>query len=131
MLSDSLRAVVCQYLMTRRNGRGRCLAVEVMLNSDAIANLIRKGKTHQIPSIITTSREMGMRSMDGELKRLHDDGVISAEDAFMRAANKKEFEDLLEGGTLPMAGTVEAVPEDEPAPGPASPVPAAARAGEA
>jgi len=128
MLSDSLRAVVCQYLMTRRNGRGRCLAVEVMLNTDAVANMIRKGKTHQIPSIITTSRELGMRSMDGELKRLYDEGVISAEDAFMRAANKKEFEDLLEGGTLPLAGEVAPIEEDETAPPSVPPAPAAASA---
>jgi len=128
MLSDSLRAVVCQYLITRRSGRGRCLAVEVMLNTDAVANLIRKGKTHQIPSIITTSREMGMRSMDGELKRLYDDGIISAEDAFMRAASKKEFEDLLEGGTLPLAAEVPALEDEEPPAPLAPPAPAAAPA---
>jgi twitching motility protein PilT len=132
MLSDSLRAVICQYLITRRSGRGRCLAVEVLLNSDAVANMIRKGKTHQIPSIITTSREMGMRSMDGELRRLYDDGVISAEDAFMRAASKKEFEDLLEGGALPLASQAPGVEEDETA-SPAAPaapatVPAAGKA---
>jgi twitching motility protein PilT len=130
MLSDSLRAVVCQYLIPRRNGGGRCLAVEVLLNTDAVANMIRKGKTHQIPSIIATSRELGMRAMDGELKRLHDDGVISAEDAFMRAAHKKEFEDLLEGGALPLAGEAPPALDEDEAPVP-PPAPAAAAPGEA
>jgi len=96
MLADSLRAVLCQYLIPRADAQGRILAVETMLNTEAIANLIRKGKTHQIPSMITTSREHGMQLMDVELRRLFDAGAISAEDAYMRAASKKDFEAILE-----------------------------------
>jgi twitching motility protein PilT len=98
MLSDSLRAVLCQYLIPKADAQGRVLAVEIMLSSEAIANLIRKGKTHQIPSMITTSREHGMQLMDVELRRLFDAGAISAEDAYMRAASKKDFEALLQRG---------------------------------
>jgi twitching motility protein PilT len=95
LLAGSLRAVVCQYLHRRRDGPGRCLSVEVMLNSDAIANLIRKGKAFQIPSVISTSREAGMQLMDAELMRLVREGKISPEDAYAKAASKKEFERLV------------------------------------
>jgi len=94
-LAGSLRAVICQFLHTRRDAPGRCLSVEVMLNNEAIANLIRRGRVFQIPSVIATSREQGMQLMDAELMRLHREGKISAEDAYMRATNKKDFEPLL------------------------------------
>jgi twitching motility protein PilT len=96
LLAGSLRAVVCQYLIPRVDNRGRCLAVEVLLNNDAVANLIRKGKTFQIPSVIATSRDQGMQLMDSELQRLAKEGQITAGEAFARAVNKKEFEALLD-----------------------------------
>jgi twitching motility protein PilT len=95
LLAGSLRAVVCQFLHRRRDGPGRCLSVEVMLNNEAVANLIRKAKTFQIPSVIATSREAGMQLMDAELLRLHKEGKISAEDAYAKAASKKDFEALI------------------------------------
>jgi twitching motility protein PilT len=101
LLAGSLRAVVCQYLVPRRDRGGRCLAVEVMLNNEAVANLIRKGKTFQIPSIITTSRESGMQLMDTDLMRLLNEGKIGPEDAYVRALSKKEFESRLPGGPPP------------------------------
>ncbi len=95
MLAGCLKAVVCQQLLDRRDAPGRCLAAEVMLNTDAVANLIRKGKTHQIVSVIATSRSLGMQSLDSDLLRLVQEGRITAEDAYVRAASKKEFEPLL------------------------------------
>ena len=71
---------------------GRVLAAEVLLNNDAVSNLIRKGKAYQIPSVVATSREQGMQAMDAELRRLVREGVITAEEAYMRAASKKDFE---------------------------------------
>jgi twitching motility protein PilT len=97
ILAGSLRAVVCQFLHPRRDASGRCLSVEVMLNNEAIANLIRKGKTFQIATQIATSRAAGMQLMDGELMRLYNEGKISAEDAYMKAASKKDFEALMQG----------------------------------
>ena len=67
-----------------------------MLNTDAIANLIRKGKTFQIPSVLATSREQGMQSMDVELMRLYQEGIVSKEEAYMKANNKADFESLFE-----------------------------------
>jgi twitching motility protein PilT len=105
LLAGSLRGVMCQYLIPRADGPGRVLAVELMLNNEAIANLIRKGKTFQVPSVIQTAREAGMQLMDQELLRLLREGKISREEAYVRAVGKKDFE---------------APPEEEPAAGAAA-----------
>jgi twitching motility protein PilT len=97
LLADTLRAVMCQYLLKRKDDKGRVLAVEVMVNNEAIANLIRKGKTFQIPSVIATQREAGMQSMDSDLERVYKAGLVTAEDAYMKAANKKNFELVIAG----------------------------------
>src|SRR6185295_5718341 len=86
MLAESLRAVACQYLLPRRDTPGRVLALEIMLCNDAVSNLIRKGKTFQIPSVLASSVELGMRTMDSELMGLFKAGRISAEDAYIRPA---------------------------------------------
>jgi twitching motility protein PilT len=97
LLADTLRAVMCQYLLKRKDEQGRVLAVEIMVNNEAIANLIRKGKTFQIPSVIATQREQGMQSMDSDLERVYKAGLVTAEDAYMKAANKKNFELVMAG----------------------------------
>ncbi len=96
-LAENLRAVACQYLIKRSDGKGRVLASEVMINTDAVANLIRKGKTYQIPSVIATGRELGMQLMDNQLMGLYRGGLITAEEAYMKATDKKEFEELVGG----------------------------------
>src|SRR5690606_13916574 len=69
MLAESLRAVLCQQLLRRVDEPGkRVLACEVMINNDAIANLVRQDKAFQIPSVILTHREHGMQLMDGVLE---------------------------------------------------------------
>ena len=95
-LADSLRAVICQYLMKEKSGPGRVLAVELMVNNEAVSNLIRKGKAFQLPSVISTSREQGMQQMDTDLMRLAKEGKISAIDAYVKAVSKKDFEPLVE-----------------------------------
>jgi twitching motility protein PilT len=97
LLADTLRAVMCQYLLKRKDEQGRVLAVEIMVNNEAVANLIRKGKTFQIPSVIATGRDAGMQSMDSDLERLYRAGLVSAEEAYMKAANKKNFELVIAG----------------------------------
>lgn len=99
MLAASLRSVVCQALMRRKTGGGRVVAAEVMLNNDAIANLIRKGKEFQIPTAIATQRNAGMLLMDHELARLVREDVIDADEAFSRAADKGAFPALVGGAT--------------------------------
>ncbi len=95
-LAVSLRAVICQYLMKEKNGPGRVLGVELLINNEAVANLIRKGKAFQLPSVISTSREQGMQLMDTDLMRLFKEGKITAQDAYVKAVSKKEFEPLVE-----------------------------------
>jgi twitching motility protein PilT len=95
MLAQSLKAVVCQYLLKRKDQNGRCLASEVMLNTDAIGNLIRKAKQFQISSVIATSREAGMHLMDHDLMRLYEEGLVYADEVYMKAKNKQDFEKLL------------------------------------
>jgi len=95
-LADSLRAVICQYLMKEKSGGGRVLAVELMLNNEAVGNLIRKGKSFQLPSVISTAREQGMQLMDQDLMRLVKENRITAADAYVKAVSKKEFEPMVD-----------------------------------
>jgi len=72
------------------------LAVELMLNNEAVANLIRKGKAFQLPSVLSTAREQGMQLMDIDLMRLLKEGKITAEDAYVKAVSKKDFEPFVD-----------------------------------
>ena len=94
MLADSLRAVTNQFLLRTPDG-GRRPAVEVMLNTEPIQALIRKGKTFQIPTVIATSRDLGMQSMDSELLRLAKEGLVVVDDAYAKTVDKRAFEAAL------------------------------------
>jgi twitching motility protein PilT len=115
MLAESLRAVVCQYLLRQKDGVSRCLALEIMLNNDAISALIRKGKAYQIPSVVSTSRETGMQLMDNDLMRLYKEGKVSAEEVYVKARSKKEFESLLSGAGAAAPPGESAAPSSAPA----------------
>ncbi len=93
-LADSLRAILCQTLVRRKPGTEgpRLLASELLINTDAVANIIRKGKTVQLPSIIATSREQGMQSMDNDLIRLIKSGAVDEIDVLSKARNKVAVE---------------------------------------
>ena len=95
MLADTLQAVVCQHLIRRKDGSGRVLAVEVMTGNEAVAAMVRKGKTYQLPSVIATHGEVGMQSMDSQLLDLIQRDLITPEEGFMRAADKGAFEAYL------------------------------------
>lgn len=89
MLSDSLRAVVSQRLVPRADGNGRAVAIEVLLGTTAVANLIRDNKTLQLPSIMQTGIHLGMITLDNSLQSLVESKVITKEQA-SRFANAKE-----------------------------------------
>jgi twitching motility protein PilT len=91
MLGDSLKGVICQNLVKRSDGKGRVAAVEIMLSTPAVANLIREGKTFQIPTVMQTSRKEGMVTYDQYLMELMRRKVIFAEEAFRNAVVKDPF----------------------------------------
>src|SRR5438270_4244764 len=84
-LSLNMRAFVSQRLITRRDGRGRVPAVEIMLNSPLISDLIFKGDVHEIKEIMKKSRELGMQTFDQSLFDLFEEGLIGYEDALRNA----------------------------------------------
>jgi twitching motility protein PilT len=96
MVSESLRGVISQQLVPRRDGKGRVLAVEILTNTPAVANVIREAKTFMLPGIIQTGRKQGMRLMDDSLSQLFDRGLISAEEAFSRAEQKQPMQQHVE-----------------------------------
>ncbi|MFH1096127.1 MAG: type IV pilus twitching motility protein PilT [Candidatus Desantisbacteria bacterium] len=103
-LSDSLQGVVSQTLIPTIDGHGRVCAAEVMVASSAIRNLIREGKTHQMPSIIQTSARDGMQSMDQTLRNLVMQRKISPDDALRFAIDKSGFERSQPAGVSTGAG---------------------------
>ncbi len=92
MLSESLKGVVCQQLLRTADGKGRVAALEIMLGNAAIGNLIREGKTFQLPSIIQTAKGEGMQLMDAHLMELLNDHKVTAEEAHRCAVDKRIFE---------------------------------------
>jgi twitching motility protein PilU len=84
-LSLNLRALVSQRLMPRRDGKGRVAAIEVMLNSPLISDLIFKGEVHEIKEVMKKSRELGMQTFDQALFDLYEAGRIGYEDALRNA----------------------------------------------
>lgn len=95
MLSESLKGVICQQLLKTAEGKGRVAALEIMLGTPAIANLIREGKTFQIPSIIQTAKKDGMQLMDQHLLDLLKTKQVNPEEAYRCAVDKKQFEQYL------------------------------------
>ncbi len=101
MVADSLKAVVSQSLLPRRDGTGRVAAFEILRNTPNVAGLIRDAKTFQIPTAIQTGSAGGMILMDGALLQLVQDGTIEPRVAYDRAQRKEAFEPFLaaeEGG---------------------------------
>lgn len=96
-LSDSIRAVVAQTLFRRTDRKGRCVALEIMIATPAVRNLIREGKTHQIPSAIQVGQKYGMQLLDDSIMELYNKGMISAEEAYSKSYDKQKFRPLLSG----------------------------------
>jgi twitching motility protein PilT len=94
-LSDGIRAVVAQVLFKRIDKRGRCAALEIMIATSAVRNLIREGKTHQISSSIQTGKKYGMQLLDDAIMEHLNKGRISPDDAYMKANEKARFRPFL------------------------------------
>ncbi|QOI99008.1 MAG: type IV pilus twitching motility protein PilT [Phycisphaeraceae bacterium] len=92
MLSNTLQAVVSQTLFRRTDRPGMVPAVETLLCTPAVRNLIREARTFEIPNVIETSRAIGMSSLDSSIAELYFNGMISREDAIAQAAYPDKLE---------------------------------------
>ncbi|HCC21544.1 MAG TPA: type IV pili twitching motility protein PilT [Verrucomicrobiales bacterium] len=91
MVSESLRGIISQQLVPRMDGSGRELALELLVNTPAVANCIREGKTYMLPGIMQTGKNVGMITMDDSLRELYVKGKISQEDVMFRAEDKAQM----------------------------------------
>lgn len=94
MLSESLKGVVAQVLC-KKIGGGRVPAREIMLSIGAVANLIREGKSFQLPSILQTNKKLGMITMNDSLLNLVDQKIIEPQEAYMKSVDKVNIESSL------------------------------------
>ena len=94
-LSDGLRAVISQSLFKRIDKKGRVAALEVMIATPAIRNLIREGKTYQIPSMLQTGKKYGMQTLDDAIMDLFNRNIISPDEGYTKANVKSKFAGFL------------------------------------
>lgn len=94
-LSESLKGVIAQNLFKRIDKPGRVAGIEILVIDSAISNLIREGKTHQIPGMMEVGKKKGNRPLDDAIMNLLQEGKISAEEAYEKANNRKKFRPFL------------------------------------
>jgi twitching motility protein PilT len=99
MLSESLRGVIAQNLC-RKIGGGRAAALEVLIATQAITNLIREGKTFQIPSIMQVGKAVGMVTLNDALMDLVTKKIVAPDEAYSKAVDKGGFEGLLKRANI-------------------------------
>ncbi len=90
-LADALKAVVSQALFKRIDIKGRVAALEILICTPAVRNLIREAKTYQIPSVMQTGKKYGMQTVDDAIMALLEKKKISAEDAYTNCLDKQKF----------------------------------------
>jgi len=98
MLSTSLRGVISQQLIQRADKRGRVAALEILINTPAVSNLIRQGKLDQLENTMQSGAQHGMRVMDSAVQELFDKGVITGRSAYEKSMNKQRFEPFKDMG---------------------------------
>ncbi len=96
-LADGIRAVISQTLFKRVDKKGRCAALEILIATAAVRNLIRESKTFQIPSTIQTGKKYGMQLLDDAIFELISKGWIGGDDAYAKCNDKSRFRQFLKG----------------------------------
>lgn len=94
MLSTSLRGVISQQLLARADGNGRVAALEILVNTPAVANLIRQGKLDQLETTMQSGTQFGMRTMDSAIQTLLEQKLITGAEAYRKGINKAKFESV-------------------------------------
>jgi twitching motility protein PilT len=90
-LADALRAVISQTIFKRIDIKGSCVAFEILIATPAVRNLIREGKTYQIPSSMQTGKKFGMSTLDDAIMELMQKGRIDTDDAYNKCVDKAKF----------------------------------------
>jgi len=96
-VANILEGVLSETLLPTIDGRGRVPAVEVMMASPAVRNLIREGKTHQLPSVMETSQRLGMQTLDQALLDLYRRGLVALDQIMSLAMNPEHLQSLVGG----------------------------------
>jgi twitching motility protein PilT len=96
MVSESLRGIVSQQLVPLADGSGRKIALELLVNTAAVANSIREGKTYMLPGVMQTGKNVGMITMDESLRDLYVKGLITQEEAMYRCEDKAQMTQFFE-----------------------------------
>ncbi|MGD8862282.1 MAG: PilT/PilU family type 4a pilus ATPase [Myxococcales bacterium] len=95
-LAEALAGVVSQLLIPTADGRGRVAAVEILMRTTGLPNIIREGNTVQLLNVMQGGKQQGMQTMDDSLERLMKAGMIRPKDAYQRASDKQHFENMLD-----------------------------------
>lgn len=96
MVSESLRGILSQQLVPRMDGTGRVLALELLVNTPAVAYCIREGKTFMLPGIMQTGKNVGMITMDESLRQAYIRGIVSREEVLYRAEDKIQMREYFQ-----------------------------------
>jgi twitching motility protein PilT len=96
MVSESLRGIISQQLVPTIDGTGRVVALELLVNTPAVSNCIREGKTFMLPGVMQTGKNVGMITMDESLRQLYVKGIISREETLFRSDDKIQMRAFLE-----------------------------------
>ncbi len=96
MVSESLRGILSQQLVPRADGNGRVLALELLVNTPAVSNCIREGKTFMLPGVMQTGKNVGMITMDESLRQLYVKGLISKDETLFRSDDKNQMKAFFE-----------------------------------
>jgi twitching motility protein PilT len=96
MVSESLRGILSQQLVPRADGNGRVMALELLVNTPAVSNCIREGKTYMLPGVMQTGKNVGMITMDESLRNLYIKGLVTQEDVLFRAEDKAHMREFFQ-----------------------------------
>jgi twitching motility protein PilT len=113
MLANSLRGVVAQLLLKRADGQGRLAVNEILTGNPAVASIIREGATQKLQDVIVSGKKQGMQFMDDALLALLEAGLVSPQEAFMKAVDKNPFKKFLSAEQAALANSAGAVPDDQ------------------
>ncbi len=104
-LAASLRGIVAQLLLKKADGKGRVAVNEILISNSAVSSIIREGSAEKLTDVLISGKSEGMQFMDDAIQGLLDDGVVNAQEAYMKGIDKQRFAKFLptEGKFAPIA----------------------------